>query len=86
MKKKNMFQISLLSVVGIKPKKYTQEHQGKRVIIEDLKTGFIHGATIRIKPVRCNKPNCHKCPHHSYAYAQFRDGSRVREKYLGVVR
>lgn len=85
LKKKNRVPKSQLKILGIKPKEYTQEHNGKRVIIQDRKSGFIYGATIRIKPVRCNKPNCHKCPHHIYAYAQFRDGSRVREKYLGVV-
>lgn len=77
---------STLKVLGIEPKRYTEEHEGKYVIIKDTKTGDEHVATIRIKAVRCNKPNCHKCPHYSYAYAQFRDGSRVREKYLGAVR
>jgi len=77
---------SQLRIAGLQPRRYTQAHNGQHIIIKDRNTDQYYSATIRIKAVRCNKPNCHKCPHHSYAYAQFRDGARVREKYLGVVR
>ena len=77
---------STLDLVGIAPKEYTDAHLGNSVAVRDTKTGKIHLATIRIKAVNCGKSNCHKCPHYRYAYAQFRDGQKVREKYLGVVK
>jgi len=77
---------SALKVEGIQRKKYAPEHQGKGVIIKDTKTGYTYAATIRLKRVSCGKPGCTRCPHHIYAYAQFRDGNKVREKYLGVAR
>jgi len=42
--------------------------------------------TVRIKEITCGKQSCKKCPHKSYAYAQYRDGKKVTEKYIGVVR
>lgn len=77
---------STLKLASIAPKQYTQAHSGNIVIIKDMETGQRFPATIRIKAVTCGKPNCKKCPHYSYAYAQFRDGINVREKYLGVVK
>lgn len=86
MKKKNGRRKSQLKLIGIPHKKYTPAHQGKHVIIQDINTGHVYSATIRFKPVYCGKPGCTRCPHYSYAYAQFRDAGRVREKYLGAVR
>ena len=39
------------------------------------------GEHIRIRPIYCGK-KCKMCPHHYYAYKVFREGKRVREKYL----
>lgn len=61
-------------------------HVGDYVAIESQVSGRIFYGKVKLKPVKCGKPNCHKCPHHIYAYAQFRDGKKVREKYLGVAR
>ncbi len=41
--------------------------------------------TVKIKSVRCNKEGCTKCPHKAYAYAQYRVGGKVTEKYIGKV-
>lgn len=32
---------------------------------------------------RCGKPNCTQCPHGPYWYAVWRDGSRVKTRYVG---
>jgi len=58
---------------------------GERIAFKDLE-GRVRIGTIRIKEVKCGKPECTKCPHSRYAYAQYRDGAKVREKYIGVVR
>ena len=63
-----------------------KNHEGDWVAIQDTKTGKTFYGRVRIKAVNCGKANCHKCPHHIYAYAQFRDRGKVREKYLGVAR
>jgi len=63
-----------------------RDHEGDHVPIEDNKTGNFFYGQIRIKEVRCGKKNCDRCPHARYAYARFRDGKHVREKYLGVAR
>ena len=46
----------------------------------DLPTRYGH---VRIKAVRCNKPNCSACPHAYYLY--FREGEfgYAKEKYVG---
>jgi hypothetical protein len=43
----------------------------------------IHGR-IRIRPVMCGK-RCKGCPHHIYKYAVWRDGKKLKEKYIGKV-
>ena len=58
---------------------------GDRVIFADI-DGYIYKGSIRLKEVRCGKKNCKKCPHKIYAYARYRDGKTVKEKYLGVAR
>ena len=60
-------------------------HQGARVAFTDPE-GRVRIGAIRIKEVKCGKKECTKCPHSRYAYAQYRDGAKVREKYIGVVR
>jgi hypothetical protein len=33
--------------------------------------------------VRCGKPGCTRCPHGPYWYAFWREGGRVRSRYVG---
>lgn len=40
------------------------------------------GGWIEIKWVKCGK-NCRGCPHGPYLYARWREGKRLRSKYLG---
>lgn len=37
----------------------------------------------RLEEVRCGKPGCTKCPHGPYWYAYWREGGRVRSRYIG---
>ncbi|MCA1838895.1 MAG: hypothetical protein ABR507_06410 [Actinomycetota bacterium] len=37
----------------------------------------------RLEPVRCGKPGCTRCPHGPYWYAYWREGGRVRSRYIG---
>jgi hypothetical protein len=32
---------------------------------------------------RCSKPDCKGCPHGPYWYAYWRDGNKVRSRYIG---
>jgi hypothetical protein len=59
--------------------------KGQHIIVTD-KHGRMRSATVRIREVRCGKPNCKKCPHKIYAYARYRDGKKVKEVYLGIAR
>ncbi len=63
-----------------------RSHAGELVHIEDTQTGDCYYGKIRLKEVRCGHAGCTKCPHKVYAYAQFRVGSKVTEKYLGLAR
>jgi len=40
-------------------------------------------ASIQTKWIKCGKSDCKTCPHGPYYYAMWRDGDRVRTKYLG---
>jgi hypothetical protein len=59
--------------------------EGDSLFFKD-KYGRVRKGTIRLKAVWCNKKGCTKCPHKIYAYAQYRDGKKVTEKYVGVAR
>lgn len=39
--------------------------------------------TYRQELVRCGRENCSKCPHGPYWYAYWREGGRVRSRYIG---
>jgi hypothetical protein len=39
--------------------------------------------TYRCELVTCGKANCVCCPHGPYWYAYWRDGKRMRKKYIG---
>jgi len=45
--------------------------------------GNISIGIIRFKKVKCGKPACKQCPHGMYAYAQYRRGQTMTEKYIG---
>jgi hypothetical protein len=39
--------------------------------------------TYRQQAVNCGKPACSKCPHGPYWYAYWREGGKVRSRYIG---
>jgi hypothetical protein len=39
--------------------------------------------TYRQERVRCGRPNCGRCPHGPYWYAYWREGGRLRSRYIG---
>ena len=39
--------------------------------------------TYRLEPVRCGKTGCARCPHGPYWYAYWREGGRMRSRYIG---
>lgn len=39
--------------------------------------------TYRLETVRCGKAGCASCPHGPYWYAYFREGGRLRSRYIG---
>ena len=41
------------------------------------------GVTYRLESVRCGKPTCTSCPHGPYWYAYYREGKRLRSRYIG---
>lgn len=38
---------------------------------------------LKLRKIRCGKPECKKCPHGVYVYAQWKEKGKVKEKYLG---
>jgi len=39
--------------------------------------------TYRQEHVRCGRANCTRCPHGPYWYAYWREGGRLRSRYIG---
>lgn len=39
--------------------------------------------TYRLETVRCGKQSCRSCPHGPYWYAYWREGGRLRSRYVG---
>ena len=39
--------------------------------------------TYRLESVRCGKPGCTTCPHGPYWYAYFREGGKLKSRYIG---
>lgn len=37
----------------------------------------------RLEPVNCGKPGCTRCPHGPYWYAYWREGGKVKSRYIG---
>lgn len=46
-------------------------------------TGDEAGVSYRLETVKCGKPGCTSCPHGPYWYAYFREGKRLRSRYIG---
>jgi len=42
------------------------------------------GGRVKVRPVRCRKPQCRTCPHAFYAYYITGTGHARAEKYLGT--
>ncbi len=41
------------------------------------------GVSYRQEFVRCGRANCKSCPHGPYWYAYYREGKRLRSRYIG---
>lgn len=41
------------------------------------------GVTYRRESVRCGKQGCTRCPHGPYWYAYYREGGRLKSRYIG---
>lgn len=39
--------------------------------------------TYRLESVRCGKDGCKTCPHGPYWYAYYREGDKLRSRYIG---
>ena len=39
--------------------------------------------TYRLEAVRCGKESCSSCPHGPYWYAYYREGDKLRSRYIG---
>ena len=39
--------------------------------------------TYRLESVRCGKEGCRSCPHGPYWYAYYRDGEKLKSRYIG---
>ncbi len=39
--------------------------------------------TYRLESVKCGKPDCKSCPHGPYWYAYYREGKRLKSRYIG---
>jgi hypothetical protein len=55
---------------------------------EQATKGWVPGeesgtVTYRQESVRCGKPGCKKCPHGPYWYAYYREGGKLRSRYIG---
>jgi hypothetical protein len=46
-------------------------------------TGDSETVTYRRESVRCGKLGCTTCPHGPYWYAYYREGGRLRSRYIG---
>jgi hypothetical protein len=57
--------------------------QGDRVGGDATGAREVAGVTYRLETVRCGKPGCRSCPHGPYWYAYYREGSRLRSRYIG---
>ena len=47
---------------------------------EEIESGSV---TYRLEGVRCGKDGCKSCPHGPYWYAYYREGGKLRSRYIG---
>ncbi len=45
--------------------------------------GSEEGVSYRLETVTCGKAGCKSCPHGPYWYAYFREGRRLKSRYIG---
>ena len=50
---------------------------------EETHSPAVGAVSYRSEEVVCGKPGCTKCPHGPYWYAYWREGGRVRSRYIG---
>lgn len=55
----------------------------ERKLLDELSSLGLPKGTIAVKYVKCGKDGCRKCPHGPYYYIVYREGGKVRWKYLG---
>ena len=60
------------------------EEEEKKLLDELSRLGFPKG-TIVAKYVKCGNDRCRKCPHGPYYYLVYKEGGKVKWKYLGRV-
>jgi hypothetical protein len=58
------------------------EEEEKKILDEISKLGGFQRGTLVAKWVKCGK-NCQKCPHGPYYYLVWKEGGKVRWKYIG---
>jgi hypothetical protein len=61
----------------------SDEKQENYVILDEQ--GARHKGTVVVKPINCGK-HCRGCPHKSYKYICWKQKSKTRWKYIGVVK
>jgi hypothetical protein len=57
--------------------------RGLLMAMEDELAWAEEGVTYRLERVRCGKQGCKSCPHGPYWYAYYREGDRLRSRYIG---
>jgi hypothetical protein len=57
--------------------------RGLLMAMEEEVAGAEEGVTYRLERVRCGKEGCKSCPHGPYWYAYYREGDRLRSRYIG---
>jgi len=76
-------------VVGKKPKQKQVVLSERRVKVKitdpELRQRLLDKKSVsyQAKYIKCKKESCSKCPHGPYVYAFWRQGKKVKSKYLG---
>lgn len=58
---------------------------GQRVMWRPKGAARLKSGRIRHRDVTCGRPWCNTCPHKRYAYLMYRDGKKIKSRYLGKV-
>jgi len=62
------------------------KHKKHEVLTPEVFKKIAAGSGVRVKPVRCGKPSCKKCPHFIYVYKRIYSGGKTKEIYLGKLK